>query len=201
MNIRYGNAKCFLQKLEFSTLIRTSNGLRAYQPNQQTSTLVLGTNIRKQYSKISTKCLQKNTTRKQPIKMQTTALTLTFIVATTLAWLTKGAVSRLQWLRHAYWLAQWHIRVLDPLWQYSHITGLIKLLPNSQPSRDQLFLHFRNFYFFRPILLVQWHTKATTHSFHIHRLLDHTYHSTLVNADSWETVVTQPINPTQADFP
>jgi len=35
--------------------------------------------------------------------MQTKALTATHIVARTLAWLTKGQVSRRQWLRHAYW--------------------------------------------------------------------------------------------------
>jgi len=35
--------------------------------------------------------------------MQTKALTPTRIVARTLAWLTKGRVSRRQWLRHACW--------------------------------------------------------------------------------------------------
>jgi len=47
-NIRYGEAKCCFKKLEFSTFIRTSNGLRAYQPKQQTNTFSFWFNIREQ---------------------------------------------------------------------------------------------------------------------------------------------------------
>jgi len=92
-----------LQKLKFSTFIRTSNALRAYQPKQQTNTFSFWYNIREQQSKISIKYLRIETTRKQTIKMQTKALTPTCVVARTLAWLTKGRVNRRQWLRHAYW--------------------------------------------------------------------------------------------------